>query len=413
MRGRGSVLLFSGVFFLFAAIAVIGYVSANPHACYGAGDCVHYTAMTEAFRAWTPTTIPFPFNTRVLAPFLASLFPYEITDSFLILNLICVILFLVFLALIIWELELGSVDYLLIGLWFLLHPSGFPTYYANPKLVDPLAYAIFALVILCYIKNWRFFLVISLIAGLLTKQTFLVLALLITLADLMFSSKVRFAKDFDCDAKRNFCFFVGIEKRTVYFLIGLYFAIYLTLDFLKAVEKEAFPLPFYPAPSSLGTIIHFLKESLREPFRIIVWFGSIFSATGFFLVYVYPAKRALQFALKSKVAFFLFIGSLAFLVLGLLGGSDMTRIIFNGNLLILLFVSLLAKAGTFSKTFHFAAVTLSAAMMLLYTHFFPTAFEYAYYVGHDVSGISIFLMIMSLFSLMLVFARHHLLDEAQ
>lgn len=170
---------------LLIALIVTGYwlLTRTPMTCEGLGDCVKYTAMSEAFRSASFGEIDSPFNTRVLAPWLSSLLPVTITQGFLITNAIASLVFVVAWHGIARALGLRNVEFAALLAWFFVHPLGFALYHAMPGSVDPLAHAMLGLTTWAYLRRHAS-LPALLMLGLLTKESFSFICLIIIAAEL-------------------------------------------------------------------------------------------------------------------------------------------------------------------------------------------------------------------------------------
>jgi hypothetical protein len=373
---------------------IYGAINAMPSVCGGMGDCVKYSAMASAFLSGDYLKIDYPFNLRVLAPLVASSLPYDVERSFLIINAVSAIVFIFFLHKTCQTLGLGKPSFIIISGWFLVHPSGFPFYYAIPISVDPLAYALMSMTIYFFIKHQPIYLAISLLLGLLTKESFLFIAITAMASTLM--SILIFIKQ----AKRS-CGALFIKSQDIKIYLNLLIAL-LVASTVYSLIKSYYILSIFPQAqswtiSSLGTIFYWAVQALKDPSRIVVWIGSFFVATGVFSVLLLEKKVFNSFVNHPvrvvHVSLFLTFGSIGYITLGILAGSDMTRIIFNGNLFIFFFIFTRSQNdGTY-----IALVSgLSFFVALSYMRFFPSAFEYGYYSSGSVKNTTWFVVLISI-----------------
>lgn len=65
----------------------------NAVPCEGLGDCVKYGQMAQSFLSGSFHAIDAPFNTRIAAPWIASLLTKNIEHGFLALNAISALIF--------------------------------------------------------------------------------------------------------------------------------------------------------------------------------------------------------------------------------------------------------------------------------------------------------------------------------
>ena len=359
----GATSLFATLFF---ALLLVAYrsLTINLSICAGAGDCVKYTEMALSFinREYGP--IDFPFNLRIMAPWLASIFSQDVAKGFVLLNGASALLFIAFCFEISRLLALRNVEFWILVSWFLLHPLGFGFYSATPQSVDPLTYAFIGLVTVLFISEKRFLLWAAVSLALLAKESFSFIALIIAAAELTYAILTR-------------------DKRAIPALASICVAALILFIYKvggNLIETHLFPQSQEWEITTFSTISWWLNEVWNDPKRLIVWVGATLCSTGLFSIFLFPRKYTRKSPLKTRLDVYFALGGLGFVALGILGGSDMSRIIFNGNLFIILAILISFRNQHLPLKQLLITFTLSMLIALNYTKFFPAAFEYDYYI---------------------------------
>jgi len=119
---------------LFFALLLVIYrsLTIKLSICSGAGDCVKYSEMARSFASGEYGPIDFPFNLRIMAPWLASIFAQDVAKGFIWLNGASALLFVIFCFGISRLLAIRNVEFWILVLWFFLHPLGFSFYSSVP-----------------------------------------------------------------------------------------------------------------------------------------------------------------------------------------------------------------------------------------------------------------------------------------
>lgn len=374
-----------GVALLFALLLIIyRALTINLSLCSGASDCVKYTEMARSFASGQYGSVEFPFNLRIMAPWLASVFSQDVAKGFVWINGASALLFIVFCFKISRLLELRNAEFLVLVLWFFLHPLGFGFYYPVPQSVDPLSYAFMGLITFLFVAERRLLLWGAVLVALSAKESFSFIALIITAAELIYIMSTR-------------------DKRAVPALASVCGAVLIL--FIYKIEKNLIETYLFPQSqeweiTTFSTITWWLNEVWHDPKRLVVWLGAFFCSTGFFSILIFEKKHISNSPLKTRLDAYLALGGVGFVALGLLAGSDMSRIIFNGNLFILLAILFSFKTSNFPIGQLLFVLVFSLLAALNYTNFFPAAFEYDYYtqdhrIGPIICYVSMVILIMS------------------
>lgn len=341
-------------------------VNITPTLCAGAADCLRYLDMARSFTNGEYSSIDYPFNLRIMSPWLASIISNDVSKGFIWLNGTSALFFIIFCFKIINLLNLRNLDFWILTLWFFLHPLGFGLYFSStPQSADPLYYAFIGLVTLLFISQKRFLLWTSVSIALLAKESFIFIVFIIVLAEFTYVISTR-------------------DKRALPALTSICGAVFVLL--IYKIEKNLIQNFLFSQTQEyeitfLRTILFWLNEIWIDPKRLIVWIGSIFCSTGLFTIFVFLKKYTPKSPLKTRLDVYFILGSFGFIVLGLLAGSDMSRIIFNGNLLIILAILISCRNQYHSINELLITLSLSILTVLNYTRFFPKNFEYGYYLG--------------------------------
>jgi hypothetical protein len=416
-NGRGAEAL---LVIFFIVVLVICHASSSPGTCGEASDCYKYSMMAKAFRSGAGMAIEYPFGHRVLSPLIASAISANVSNGFAWLNLLSEILFVVICLPIAKTLKISLWGYSAICLWFVLHPIGFPLYWAVPVSPDPLYYALVAATCLSYLRKSFRLLPVLLLMGMLTKETFVFIALIIVIAILAIDMKIaRVIRMLVIGSPRTELLLV-IGKRGQMLALGaggiiisilVYF--FIKLEFIDTF----FPVLQPYTVGSLATIRWFADEALKDPWRLVVWASSGFAATGYSLLlvasriitkYAPPTRSRLVDPVFYAICLLL---SASFLAFGLLAGSDMSRIIFNGNVFILLCALMSIDRGKMAEGGVLVVFVGSGLMASLYTRFFPATFEYGYYMTRSIGsslGFLLLNLVVSFFVLKLLQERPRL-----
>lgn len=356
-----------------------------PPPCGGMGDCVKYLRMSELFadgRSF-PAPIEYPFNLRVGMPWLVSLFGGDFVRTYLWASIASSFAFVAFLYAFCRALGFLAFEFVFMALWFLLHPLGLAFLFSQAAYVDPLAQAMLGLVALLFVERKRGAFWCALGAALLVKETFVFVALAAMLAELACVVAAR-GKDLRVSRAALVSCAGGAAVLVLY----------------KLAEAFGLPLVFPKSQSfgitSFGILKWWAGQALQDPNRILVWIGACFCATGFFSVLAvgrWPVAKLLSDAFEVRRLAFLALGAGGFIAFGLVAGSDMSRIVFNGGFLLFGLFFFVARSRGLSVVHEFAAFAASLVLALSYMRYFPSAFEYGYYDARDVGPTALFVLV--------------------
>lgn len=337
--------------------------------CEGLGDCVKYSQMAQAFASGSFHPIDAPFNTRIAAPWIVSRLSGDPVQGFLVLNGIAALIFVTAWYGIARQLGLRNIEFFALVLWFHVHPLGFGLYHAMPESVDPMAHAMLAAVTWMYFTRHRLLLP-TLLLALLTKESFTFICLVMIAAELV---HVRFIGH--QNARESWRLIAGIIAISLAHKMSCHM-----------IEQHWFShTPGY-SPTTRETIRHFWHEATRAPARFVVWLTAVICVVGTFPILWLKRWQVPKSAADKRNTTYLLLGCAGFTALGLVGGSDMSRIIFTGNLLVV-GAMLLPMNGRLPPVCHTAtALTLGLLLALNYTRVLPSTLEYDYYMhGHRLA----------------------------
>lgn len=348
-----------------------GFSTTHPLPCGGPGDCVKYTAMSEAFQSNTAPSIEYPFNIRILSPWLASHLSDSAANGFSSLTFVSFLAFVVAWYFVAKELKFETHAFIFLTVWFLVHPLGIHYYYSVRELVDPLAYALIATTVYFYIKrkNTLFF-VTTLIALFEKESFFFILGIAV--------------------AAESYCHYLGHTSRRNYvkFLVAALITALTYKLIIGFAQQFLFASPNHG--DIFKTVRYWWRAARHDPNRFLVWIGAFFCVTGTLLALL-PKKWPTSSKEEIRRSTFLTLGAVGFFVLGLTGGADMSRIMFNGIIF------------TYSAIFYIARESLNKPLILLvyaaslfisktYTSYFPSTFEYGYYEAKNIIQVAVFVI---------------------
>jgi len=251
--------------------------------------------------------VPFPVNSRILVPWLASWLPFEDpTKCFLIINFIGIILSIITIYLL-WTSLGVSQEFIFTGFfWLLVHWVGIIRLNIfDPITVDVYLYLFQTLLLLVLIKKQFFWLLLLAPVATLQKESFIGLMIVSTLAGIYLFRKSQLnARD----------------------LIILTLALILSIV-TKELANYFFP-PLEDRKNSLIIILFHTRETIMNPFRLVRWLIGVFTAFGPMLILAVWYKTSKKDILKGNL--FIAILSLTYLGLSLLGGGDFARLAFLG-----------------------------------------------------------------------------------
>lgn len=389
------------IFFITLCIGTILIIywskTIMPIPCEGPADCVRYTAMFECFKNNSfNVKIEYPFNIRPLAPYLASLLSSNPIDGFHLLNGISIILFICSFFTISKTLKFSYMEFIIFVFWFIFHPLGVRLYYYIPSLVDPLCYAIYGWLTFFYINKQKVIFLIVLFISFFAKESFIFIAIITIVAESILMIY-------------QYCKNKIIHYDSLLYIFGVLIIIFIYKVIQKTVLMKIFPPAQNYELNSIHTILFFLIRVYKDPKLLVVWIGSFFMATGCFNVLIFGKLNKLKEICKNRELMFLFFGTIGFIVLGLIAGSDMSRIIFHGIIFIICFLFYLNHYlnKSYLLLIWIVSITsvLNANIILSSYHI-----EYDYYIFKRLDRIIYFIAINVFFMLLLILIKKYLFN---
>jgi hypothetical protein len=317
------------------------YLRIQPHLTYSFSslfDGSKYIKVYDYFAHYTDEyDVIFPINTRILVPYLTSLFPSEDPiNNFNSLNLIFIILSILAIYILWRNLNISSGHIMTGFFWLVIHWVGIIRHNIfDPITVDVPLYFFQAILLIIILKRRYLWLILLGPLATIQKESFLALlavALLVALYE---------------DYKEK----TGYKASIV---IGLSLILSIAA---KSTVAYYFPSSD-PGKNSIIVLFFHLKETLINPFRFIRWIVAIFTAYGPLLI------LALWTGFKSKTLtqgnrYIIFL-SLTYLFLSHFAGGDMTRIAFLGFPFIMTWILLKLenKGGFMFKAAFIAGIPL-------------------------------------------------------
>jgi hypothetical protein len=306
-------------------------------------DGGQYAAMYSYFKGNASVySAAFPYYSRAMVPFLASLIPTEdIYLNFQIVNMLFSIAGVIAIYCL-WKALDIPVYLILIGLfWLLFHWTGLIRLNAfDPLTVDVPTYlfqTLLLFIILSKRYNWLY-----LLGPLAVLQRESILILLLVLLIFAIIS--------------NYVFKTG-EKLPVVMLV---LAIILTV-LTKYIYTRIYPAIDITEKSSVRLVLFYIKEVVFDPFKIIRWIVGVFMAYGVFLVLA--SIKVKKDVFSSSFMLILSFMSAIYLLLGIIAGGDSTRIVFLGFPFIMTWILIVLKEVNVKLTI--LALVLSVFLMKL------------------------------------------------
>jgi len=292
-----------GLFFLYLRI--------QPHLTYSFSSLFDGSKYIKVYDYFAQTTddynVIFPINTRILAPYISSLLPFDDPiKNFNSLNIIFALLSILAIYILWQHLKISSGHIMTGFFWLLIHWVGIIRHNIfDPITVDVPLYFFQTLLLIIILKRQYFWLILLGPLATIQKESFpvlLIVALLVSLFE-------------DYREKSNY-------KNSM--IIGLSLVMSIAA---KTIVAYYFP-PSDPGKNSIIVILFHMKETLVNPFRFIRWIVAVFTAYGPLLILAIWASIKCKTMLKGN-RYIIFL-SLTYLFLSHLAGGDMTRIAFLG-----------------------------------------------------------------------------------
>jgi hypothetical protein len=350
------------------------FIHFSPSECSGLGDCVKYTLMFNSYSEMIfPTQIESPFNLRGFVPFLAAnlanILDLNIDMTFFLINILSGFIVIIFTYLSMKNLDLKNLHFFIFILWFFLHPVGFSLYYSIPISIDPFAYAIMSIFLFNYIKQNNKILLIVIFIGLISKESFLFLVVVLLTVESFMLVKL-------------------FSKQKVFFILLLIIELLIYVYLKNYFTFNIFPQTQPYEVTTIGTIQYWLNEAVNDPNRFIVWLAAFLCSTGVLIFAIFNNKIDFNNMLSNNIFIFLILSSVGYILFGLIAGSDMSRIIFNGIFFIFFAIFLLSEKFTLLLTF-----LISFYITTLYADWFPSTIEYEYYGTHSIDKYILYIIL--------------------
>lgn len=300
-----------GLILLLHVLLFIGYFYIQPVIDYAAlphFDGNQYLRLYQnLLQEGVPYEVASPFHSRVFIPWLATLFPVQNPiGGFQILNLIFGLLTVITLYYLWQHLGIPFQGILAGFVWLWFHWLGpIRQSQLDPVTLDVATYFFHALYLLILEKKRYGYLLLVTPVAVLAKESFL--ALLITSLFFVVYHQYKASE----------------PNNPLIFMLT--FAVIAGI--LTKVSANYLLAPTISGPNSLVVLAFYLKESILHPLRILRWL------TGIFIAFGPPLVLGIMKIAKLPDTYFnrlLIVLAIVSCLLGLLGGEDLTRIVFLG-----------------------------------------------------------------------------------
>lgn len=302
-------------------------------------DAKQYKKLYDYFEAGNVSQIDYPFFSRPLVPFLASIVPREnVTIGFHVVNFLFILLS-VFTLNKLWD-HISITPWLKwIGFgWLLTHWTGIIRYNLFDHLtVDvPLYFVQGLALLLFYQKKYKWFYLITPLA-LLQKESFLAIACLFLFIHIWFERKSWY-------------------EEGKHLLFSLLIGVAFQKGILSLLPDQL------DQRNSIMAILYHGKLAIDDPTRFIRWFAAFGGAFGVLPFIILFKIKSLNIRDSKELTLLIF--SIMYCCFGLLAGEDMTRILFLGFPFIMTLSLLFFQKQ--SKWLVLIAIALSAVSLHLY-----------------------------------------------
>ena len=304
-------------------------------------DGNQYVDIYRNFTSSENSEIKFPFNTRILIPFLASIVNFNNPIlSFHAANILFTIISISIIYALWVKLKLNYIV-IFIGLfWMMFHWIGIIRHNIfDPLNVDTPLYLFGVLLLLIAIsKKWQWLPLLTVIA-MSQKESFL--AYLLVLLIYCFLHNRFYEKYFNLK-------YIVISVITA-------FGTKLTLTYMFPYEGQSL--------NSFIAVLYYIKDILANPEQIVVWIVAIFTSFGALILLALQSKIYRENKPEYNILFVLMLLSLA---LSIIAGGDFTRISFLGFPFIMTWI--LKRISEKSILEITISVILSIPLMRLFTN---------------------------------------------
>lgn len=341
------LLITAGAFFFYQEIqSPLTYAFAEQF------DGNDYEGIYNSFTNNTDSPlVSFPFNSRILVPFLASkIGTGDIIKDFSIVNLLFS-LAAVFVLFNLWR-DLGfELKWFFFGFfWLLFHWTGMIRLNAfDPITVDLPLYLFQALFLWIIIKRKFGWLLLLGPVATLQKESFIAILLILLI----------------------YGWYHNRKEDDGYFDLKILITALLLSMGVKQLANFYFP-PLESGRGAIITILYHIREMVYHPFKILRWLAAFFVAFGPFLIATLFELRKRRYYDNRRNMIIIF--SVLYALFGIFAGGDMTRIIYLGFPFIMTLVITELKE---ISTKEFWVLTFLSLPLMFLTYSIPNpAFEW-------------------------------------
>lgn len=296
-------------------------------------DGVHYYNMYHAFKEnlLLKNSIGFPFNNRILTPWLASILPFDSLYSFRLINFVFMnLFFIISIYLYLYILKIKKYLIFLAMLWIALHWIGIIRLYIfHPFTVDVAVYMFGILFVYLIWTNKYVYLLLLAPLATLQKESFM--ALLFALFAYMICINILSWKKIS----------ITLKPYTRVTILYVFIAIILSIGVKYYTNHYIVETHGRGIGSSLLTLYSWGVRRLYNPFEITRWITAFF--IGFGGMVALAMLNFKKYYTPSHSTNILLLFALIHIAFGLLAGSDMTRIMVLGFPYIMTLILLLTN----------------------------------------------------------------------
>ena len=326
----GSIIIYA--FYYFTTIPV-------EYATCKLCDGNEYAKLYNYFEIGQISQIAFPFYLRPIVPFLSSLMPLGMVDSFQLVNFIFYLLAILALHRL-WNFLNIQFPLQLVGFgWMLFHWMGIIRYnLADYVNVDVPLYFVQAITLWLFLKKkYKWFYLISPLA-ILQKESFVAIMIILILVHVFHERS---------------SWLVNGKHLIASLILGLSIQ-FIVLSLLpEQVDKRT---PFF-------TVMYLSWMVIDDPTRIVRWFAAVGGVYGILLISALYRLNRKAFGDVQLIS--IIILSVLYLGFGLLAGGDMTRILMLGFPYLMTWILLSLKE--FNKQATWVGLILSFIVLRIFS----------------------------------------------
>jgi len=296
-------------------------------------------------------SVSFPFNTRILVPYLASkINSGDIIKDFVYVNLIFSLAAVLALFML-WRSLGFDLRWFAFGFfWLIFHWTGMVRLNAfDPITVDLPLYLFQALLLWVVLKRKFIWLLVLGPLATLQKESFIALLMILTAYGWYHNKK---------------------EEDGFYELKWLIAAVVLSIG-AKQIANFYFP-PIESGRGAVITILFHIRELIYHPLKLLRWVSAFFVAFGPFLIATLFSLSKAGYSDNRRNLLLLF--SIVYALFGIFAGGDMTRIIYLGFPFIMTLI--IYELKDINKKSFWVLVLLSIPLMFLTKVIPDPAFEW-------------------------------------